>query len=517
MTNAGKSIKLRLKNLEQHLRKENPVLVAAVQSYRHLDRVGYSLGLLNEEQSFATQISWWPMISVLGTFSAGKSTFINHYLGQPLQSTGNQAVDDKFTVVCFGGEHGSQALPGTALDADPRFPFYHISKELEKVAQGEGRRVDTYLQLKTSPSEKLCGRILIDSPGFDADSQRTATLRLTDHIVDLSDLVLVFFDARHPEPGAMRDTLKHLVGDTIHRPDATKFVYILNQMDTTARDDNPEEVVGAWQRAIAQEGLTAGRFYCIYNPDAAVAIEDDALRQRYESKRDRDLEEIHQRIQRVGVERAYRITGSLEKLAHQIEEKYVPRLIEYKARWRRLVFWGDALVAAGFLGVAAVTVSLLGLFDGFKGLKSSIGDASTSTLLIALALISIVIGLFAYLHFRIRNIAAARVLKKIEKQFPAGLDRERMRQAFIHNTRPWHSIFRKSPIGWTSRGRKRLHQVIAEANQYVQTLNDKFTDPSGDMIPKEKASTPLAVAGPVSQEGQPEEIGSPDEVQRNPD
>jgi hypothetical protein len=259
MISAGKTIKLRLKDLEQHLRKENPVLVAAVQSYRHLDRVGYSLGLLNEEQSFATQISWWPMISVLGTFSAGKSTFINHYLDQPLQLTGNQAVDDKFTVVCFGGEHGSQALPGTALDADPRFPFYHISKELEKVAQGEGRRVDTYLQLKTVPSEKLRGRILIDSPGFDADSQRNATLRLTDHIVDLSDLVLVFFDARHPEPGAMRDTLKHLVGDTIHRPDATKFVFILNQMDTTARDDNPEEVVGAWQRAIAQEGLTAGR------------------------------------------------------------------------------------------------------------------------------------------------------------------------------------------------------------------------------------------------------------------
>jgi len=57
MTSAGKTIKLRLKSLEQHLRKENPVLVAAVQSYRHLDRVGYSLGLLNEEQSFATQIS----------------------------------------------------------------------------------------------------------------------------------------------------------------------------------------------------------------------------------------------------------------------------------------------------------------------------------------------------------------------------------------------------------------------------------------------------------------------------
>jgi hypothetical protein len=63
-------------------------------------------------------------------------------------------------------------LPGTALDADPRFPFYQISNELEKVAQGEGRRVDTYLQLKTSPCENLRGRIILDSPGFDADSQK---------------------------------------------------------------------------------------------------------------------------------------------------------------------------------------------------------------------------------------------------------------------------------------------------------------------------------------------------------
>ena len=122
MTAPGKTIKQRLKSLEQHLRKENPVLVEAVQTYRHLDKVGYSLGLLNEEQSFATQISWWPMISVVGTFSAGKSSVINHYLGLQLQSAGNRAVDVEFTVVCYGGEHGALAVPGCALEADPRFP-----------------------------------------------------------------------------------------------------------------------------------------------------------------------------------------------------------------------------------------------------------------------------------------------------------------------------------------------------------------------------------------------------------
>jgi len=464
MSGAGTTIRQRLRSLEEHLKKEAPELVGAVDGFRQLDEVGRSIGLLDSEQSFATQISWWPMISVLGTFSAGKSTFINHFLGTVLQETGNQAVDDKFTVICFGGDHPSQSLPGLALDADPRFPFYRISNELEKVASGEGRRVDTYLQLKTSRSANLRGRILIDSPGFDADSQRTATLRLTDHIIDLSDLVLVFFDARHPEPGAMRDTLSHLVGETIKRPDATKFVYILNQMDTTAREDNPEAVVGAWQRALAQEGLTAGRFYTIYNPDVAVPIPDAALRSRYESKRDHDLGEIHARIQRVGVERAYRITGSLEKIARDIEDQIIPELSKLLATWRRLILRGDVaigmvLLAAGFL------------LGGFFGL--TVG----SRWFPAVTLVALM--LFLFLHFRVREFVSRHVINRLAKMHKPGIERDRLGAAFQANTRIWLGIFRRRPAGWSARNRKKLHEVIARANRHIQELNDRFTDPSG--------------------------------------
>jgi hypothetical protein len=501
MSSAGKSIRQRLRNLEEHLRKENPVLVASVQSYRQLDRVGRSLGLLDAEQSYATQISWWPMISVLGTFSAGKSTFINHYLGDPLQNTGSQAVDDKFTVICYGTEHQTQALPGSALDADPRFPFYQISDELEKVARGEGRRVDAYLQLKTSPSDKLNGRIIIDSPGFDADSQRDATLRLTDHIIDLSDLVLVFFDARHPEPGAMRDTLVHLVGQTIHRVDATKFMFILNQMDTTARDDNPEEVVGAWQRALAQEGLTAGRFYTIYDPDVAVAIEDDAVRTRYEKKRDHDLAEICRRIENVHVERAYRITGALEKLAHEMEEKLVPQLATYRTQWRKLVLRADA-VLAGLLLVAAIPVSgWLGVRTGWHLARPEWWQASSNQTGWTLLLLLLMAGLLGWLHYRVRRLVADHILKSIEKHYVPGLDRGRLSNAFVYNTRPWVSMFRRLPVGWNKRNRRRLHRVISEANRYVQILNDRFTDPSGQLKPKSLAPfTVIPGKKPVGQE-----------------
>ena len=197
-------LEARLRSLEDHLRAENPVLLGAVQSFRRLDGIARGLGLLGEEESYATRIPWWPLVAVLGTYSSGKSTFINDLLGRRVQDTGNQAVDDRFSVLCFGAESNVRVLPGVALDADPRFPFYKMSRAIEEISSGEGSRIDAYLQLKTCPGEVLRGRILIDSPGFDADQQRTATLRITDRIIDLADLVLVFFDARHPSRAPCR-------------------------------------------------------------------------------------------------------------------------------------------------------------------------------------------------------------------------------------------------------------------------------------------------------------------------
>jgi len=469
------AVEQRLKNLEAHLEQENPVLLGTVQSFRTLDRVAHGMGLLTKNQSYATQIPWWPLISVLGTFSAGKSTFINHFLDSKLQRTGNQAVDDRFTVICYSRESTDHALPGVALDSDPRFPLYQISKDIELVSEGEGERIDTYLQLKASPSERLRGRILIDSPGFDADAQRTATLRIVDHIIDLSDLVLVFFDARHPEPGAMRDTLKHLVADTIGRPDAGKFLYILNQLDTTAGEDNPEDVVAAWQRAIGEEGLTAGRFYTIYNPDAAIPIEDVAKCTRYEEKRDQDLKEIHRRIHKVEVERAYRIVSAADRTAKDIEGRTVPFLQRAIDRWRRRTLWGDGIV----LGLALITFLLAWIFRG-DGLSVLRGATDTSWVTPTLIIVALV--LFLAVHFGIRSLAAKCVARSLTARAEKEGLHSNLTGAFARNTRFWHTIFARTPVGWNSGARRRLHKVRQDANLYVQALNDRFTNPSGKSL-----------------------------------
>lgn len=468
----------RLQSLETHLRQENPVLLSAVNSFRELDKVAYRMGLLPRSGSYAMQIPWWPLVSVLGTFSSGKSTFINHYLGMKLQSSGNQAVDDKFTVICHSREETPHVLPGLALDADPRFPFYQISEDIEKVAGGEGNRIDSYLQLKTCHSEQLKGKILIDSPGFDADAQRTSTLRLTEHIINLSDLVIVFFDARHPEPGAMQDTLEHLVARSIGRADSSKFLYVLNQIDTAAREDNPEEVFGAWQRALAQKGLTAGRFYTIYNPDAAVPIDDVNLRQRFESKRDADLNEIYQRIQRVEVERSYRIVGALEKNARNIENRIVPTLTEGLARWRRRTLILDGVT----FGSIALLVLILSIKAGYWEGLSFVAPWSqdmVSHINGFLAGAALLLAGGFYLHTRLRKLASNSVMKWLTSQARGRDEEVQLLGGFARSTCIWRSLFNVTPAGWGRRSKRQLARVVGDTDRFVQRLNDTFADPSG--------------------------------------
>ena len=504
MSESGEVIESRLQHLERHLEMENPVLLGAVKSFRRLDSIAYKMGLLDKDESFATQISWWPLISILGTFSAGKSTFINTYIGDKLQRSGNQAVDDKFTVICYNKEKTAHALPGIALDNDPRFPFYQMSDEIEQVAEGEGERIDAYLQLKASPSERLRGKILIDSPGFDADAQRTATLRITDHIIDLSDLVLVLFDARHPEPGAMQDTLEHLVSDTIHRSDSGKFLYILNQIDTTAREDNPEDVIAAWQRALGEKGLTAGRFYTIYNEEAAVPIDDEALRRRYESKRDADMSDIIGRMQQVEIERAYRIIGALEKNARDIETRAVPAINQAIETWKQRTLIGDAAIF-GTLLFASLIFSVASDYwsNPPSWLSSIVGNPG---MMYATGLILLIF--IVAIHYGIRTLAARTVTSFLKSKEEELGFRGSLTNAFQNCRKPWRSIFARNPAGWGNRNKKILRNVLQQTDTFVQTLNDTFTNPSGDTdkpAAKPKAET-YAPPQPVKEEPKVPEV-----------
>ena len=54
-----------------------------------------------------------------------------------------------------------------------------------------------------------------------------------------------------------------------------------------------------------------------------------------------------------------------------------------------------------------------------------------------------------------------------------------IKDAFLRNTRPLRSLFQPTPAGWSSRTHRRLSAVEADASEFVQTMNDRFTNPSG--------------------------------------
>jgi hypothetical protein len=465
-------IQERVHKLQQSLAQENPVLLEVVGTYRQLDKVAQGLGVLDSNASYIEQISWWPLIAVLGTFSAGKSSFINQFVGRRVQDTGNQAVDDRFSVICYGAGDEVMTLPGLALDADPRFPFYGIRHEIDRVTEGEGNRIDSYLQLKTVPESSLKGRVLIDSPGFDADSQRDTVLKIADHIIAMSDLVLVFFDARHPEPGAMRDTLKHLVEGTHQRHDADKFLFILNQIDTAANEDNPEAIMGAWQRALAASGLVGGKFYMIYNEKAAVAISDPALAERFKRKKDVDLNEIYNRMDKVSVERAYRISFALDTLADELEKEWLPKIDAVRLQWAKRVAISDAVLA----GVAVVVLLWLAmntyLFTNID-LSGLLTDPTTGA--------GVVFALLAILltpHYYFRQLWAGVMMRRLKREDESGT----LARALARNTVFWRPMFAQTPRGWGSRARKQLAGVRDQARRAIQKLNDQFAKPAGDAI-----------------------------------
>ncbi len=480
MSHSSTQINKYLKSLQKHLSDEhpdNPTLANAVKSFRKMDYVGHSMGLISKDESYATCVTWWPMIAVLGTFSAGKSTYINSYLNMPLQRTGNQAVDDKFTVICYSRHNEAKTLPGIALDADPRFPFFQISRSIDEISEAGQERIDAYLQLKTCPSENIRGKILIDSPGFDADNQRASTLRLTQHIINLSDLVLVFFDARHPEPKAMQDTLAYLVSASVNRADANKFLYILNQIDVTAQEDNPEEVVSAWQRSLAEVGLVTGRFYRIYNPSAAVPIANPHVKQRFEKKREEDMADINARMHQIEIERSYRIVGKLEQTAKGIKNQIVNKLSDMLKKWKSRVVLFDGTVLSIFAVLAGVVLTI----NESWGLLTALPDELIQGETTALAIVSFLVISFTYIHFSIRRAVANTLLKKLANEI--GNDHETYKQymqAFNKSTAAYRPMFLKGPSGWNEVAQQTIDEIINEANDYIQALNDQFTNPSGN-------------------------------------
>jgi len=97
----------------------------------------------------------------------------------------------------------------------------------------------------------------------------------------------------------------------------------------------------------------------------------------------------------------------------------------------------------------------------------------------------------AYIHLRLRKFAARGVMGRLQKDESLGAQKEWLIHAFQKNVQPWHFLFARQPAGWGPFNRKRLARVLGDANRYVQTLNNRFADPSGATPVDQKTAEPV--------------------------
>jgi hypothetical protein len=200
---------------------------------------------------------------------------------------------------------------------------------------------------------------------------------------------------------------------------------------------------------------------------------------RYEKKRDEDLGEIHRRMEEVEVERAYRIVSALRKTTSEILDTAAPLLQRAILRWRHRTFVADGIVFGLLLVLFLVWSIGSGHWKGFVYEPEWLISLKTvpwgpETLLAVLIMIGIA------MHVGIRRLAAKTLMPGIRRQQREVGIRGDLIEAFTRSTRPWRPLFAHSPVGWGGGVKQRLLRITEDCDSYVQTLNDSFTNPSGD-------------------------------------
>ncbi len=442
-----------LLNLEKHFATDNPILLKASKVFHELDQIEYDLGLIEMDETTASKNSWWPIISLIGGNSTAKSKFINSYLGSDDLFSGIQTSSHKFTVLLHNNQSNPTTLPGTALDVDHRFPFYQISRKIEQQQEGEGDRVNSYLELKTLNSDRLKNKLFIDAPNISAAPSNPVTSLLTKHIVENSDLALIFadvFDSTSP-------LVDELIENIIVHQDSNKFVYLIDRPAAILNSTTNSEIISSWQRKLAGLGLNTGQFIVLSSQEGGI------------SPQQADFAAIDQRIANVGYDRTYRVLNALEKNTREINNVVMPEVKKAIVQWKdRSAF--SSLIVLGFIATVAIFAEIqTGILEFL--IDPIIGPAIVVTLIV----------IMTPLHIIFSRLQAKLIISQLNA-----------RQKELHLMENLAGIFEKNltfsrmmlpisePLGWNKKTKLRLTQISNKTKELVQSLNDNFSTYNGD-------------------------------------
>ncbi|MDF1583088.1 MAG: hypothetical protein RQ733_01655 [Methyloprofundus sp.] len=438
-----KTVSSSLQQLEQQLADKNPALLQAFRLYHELDQVAYDLGLIGIDDSLANKTSWSPIITVIGDASSGKIEFINHYLNSIPPAIDPYSIHAQFTVLIYRDDQSPMTLPGTAVDGDPRFPFFHISERLEQLEKGASRNINSYLELKTNNSNQLKDKTIILAPGFAANQKQAETELLREHASTLSDLVFVFFDARQSTLEDFRSSLSPFLKHSARSNNPSKYIYVINEPS-----NNTESVdLNDWKQQLIHLGLEAGQFFVLSESTASST-----------------QQAIEQKLTNIDVESAYRILNNLQQHITEFDTVVMHEVQKGIDLWKDrshftltvvLSFIALTLVAGEIqMGLLAV------LLDPFV--------ASVALFLLIVCLIPV--------HIYSSKVHAKFIAKKLaERQVELGLI-ENLPALFNKGITLWRILLPiRQPVGWTSDVKDTLDMLMTRAKGLVQSLNNTFS------------------------------------------
>jgi hypothetical protein len=436
-------------NLEKYFANDNPVLLRSAKVFHDLDQIEYDIGLIEADETTASKNSWWPIISLIGGNSTAKSRFINSYLNVQQILSGIQASNHKFTVLLQNSQNNSVTLPGTALDVDPRYPFYQISRKMEQLQKGEGNRINSYLDLKTINSERLKGKLFIDTPNMNAVETNPINSMLIKHIIENSDLVLVFTDVFESASPMLDELIQNI---TLYQ-DSNKFVYLIDDPLVTLNPSKTNEVITSWQRKLSGTGLNTGQFIIVPNQQNSINPLNKV-----------DFSEIDERMSNVAYNRSYRVLDSLEKNIREIEEVIIPEVKNGILLWKERVNISSLAILC-FIAILAVFAEIN------IGILEFLIDPVIGPILIA-----ILTAIMVPIHLLISRLHAKLIITKLNN-----------RQKELHLMESLANLFEKNltfiamllpinePVAWNKKIKARLIELTDKTNELVQSLNDNFS------------------------------------------
>lgn len=432
---ADKSVSKYLNQLEKQFAPTDPVLQKAVKVFQELDDLEFELGLIDNEETTARKSSWWPIISTMGGYSPAKSEFLDRYLGVQLHTARH-----KFTVLQYTPQTVSATLPGTALDADHRLPFYQISRLIEQTASGEGNKVNSYLELVTANSNLLKGKLIVDTAVLNPAVENAVYTLLRQQVAAISDLVLVFTDLFEADPLYNKDCVASIVA----HQDSNKFLFVIDHSEISIDAAKSQEIIASWQRRLAEFGIFTGQFMVL--------------------SQNGDTYQLDQRLGNLNNDRSYRVLQSLEQSIRAVDDVVFDEVEAAISTWKERSNATTLIILAFIIMLIMFAEIAIGILDFF--FDPILGPA-------------IIIGLLAVLtpmHLLISKVHAKFIVNQLHKRQKQLNLTEDLSGLFENGLGFWRMLLPiGQPAGKNKKNRRKIHVLLEQTKDLVQSLNDQFS------------------------------------------